>query len=230
MYQKWRSLLFLHWILPAEEVAATLPEGLHLDTWEGKAYVGLVPFYMRKIRPRFAPSVPGISNFLEMNVRTYVHDERGNPGVWFYSLDANQPLAVAIARRFFHLPYTHAEMHAESDGERISYRCRRKEQGAEGTSQFRYAAGEELPRPEPGSLEFFLLERYLLFAHDSRRNRLWSGRVHHTPYPVFEARVDSHSTIAVEQAGFTIDGREPDHAAYSPGVEVEVFAIESITP
>ena len=110
MFQQWRDLLFLHWEFSVAEIQRTLPEGLFVDTFEGKAYLGVVPFFMQNIRPRFLPAVPGLSNFMEMNLRTYVHDRAGVPGVWFYSLDANQPLAVAIARRLFHLPYEHATM------------------------------------------------------------------------------------------------------------------------
>jgi CofH subfamily radical SAM domain protein len=100
MYQKWRELLFLHWAYDPLIIQDTLPPGLSVDTFAGKAYVGLVPFFMRDIRPRFVPVVPGISNFLEVNLRTYVHDERGVAGVWFYSLDANQWLAVQLARSY----------------------------------------------------------------------------------------------------------------------------------
>jgi len=109
MFQQWRDLLFLHWEYPAEAIQATLPAGLFVDTFAGKAYLGVVPFFMQKIRPRFLPAVPGISDFMELNLRTYVHDRAGVPGVWFYSLDANQWLAVQVARNFFHLPYEYAK-------------------------------------------------------------------------------------------------------------------------
>ena len=110
LYQSWKELLFLHWRIDPAVIQATLPPGLTVDTFEGDAYLGIVPFCMCNIRPRFLPVVPGISNFLEMNVRTYVHDEEGRPGVWFYSLDANQKLAVRVARKFFNLPYFDAKM------------------------------------------------------------------------------------------------------------------------
>ena len=89
MFQKWRELLFLHWEVDPGEIQRTLPSGLQVDTYADKAYVGIVPFYMCEVRPRFCPSLPGLSNFLEINLRTYVYDERGVAGVWFYSLDAN---------------------------------------------------------------------------------------------------------------------------------------------
>lgn len=101
MRQRWEKLLFLHWAWDAAEVQRTLPLGLTVDTFEGRAWLGVVPFFMRDVRPAWVPSVPGISNFLELNVRTYVFDGRGRPGIWFYSLDCNQRLAVRAARTFF---------------------------------------------------------------------------------------------------------------------------------
>ncbi|MFG0295490.1 MAG: YqjF family protein, partial [Maioricimonas sp. JB045] len=105
MYQSWQELLFLHWRIDTDIIQRTLPAGLHVDTCDGAAWLGVVPFLMRNIRPWWFCSVPGISNFLELNLRTYVCDDAGRPGVWFYSLDASQPLAVWAARTFFHLPY-----------------------------------------------------------------------------------------------------------------------------
>lgn len=104
MFQRWAHLLFLHWSLAPDLVQLTLPHGLQVDTFEGKAWVGIVPFFMRGVRPAGFVSVPGISNFLEMNLRTYVRDEGGRPGIWFYSLDANQALAVCLARAVLRSP------------------------------------------------------------------------------------------------------------------------------
>ena len=148
MYQQWRELLFLHWEFPIAELQRTLPEGLFVDTFADKAYLGVVPFFMRNIRPRFLPAVPGISNFMEMNLRTYVYDRAGVPGVWFYSLDANQWLAVKIARRVFHLPYEHAEMNSSRMPEgRIRYESLRLCTRANpARCVFDYAPGPELPR------------------------------------------------------------------------------------
>ncbi len=228
MYQRWRDHLFLHWEVARDDVQAGLPDGLQVDLHDGKCYVGLVPFYMCDIRPRFLPTVPGISNFLEMNVRTYVHDRHGNPGVWFYSLDANQSLAVALARRLFYLPYFHAEMTASKEGQNVRYQCTRRERPEE-PSEFLYRGGEALKAPQPGSLEYFLLERYLLFAHDSRHDRLLCGQVYHTPYPAHAAEVESFSPTAVEQAGFNVGDSPPIHSAFSPGVSVEIFGIKEVS-
>jgi len=227
MYQRWEELLFLHWEVPAAQVEATLPEGLAVDLHEGRAYLGLVPFLMRGVRPRGVPAVPGVSNFLEMNVRTYVHDREGRPGVWFYSLDANQSLAVALARAFFHLPYHVASMERRrSEGGLVDYRSRRRGTPVEETSTFRYAIGADLPPSQPGSLEWFLVERYLLFAHDDRRSRLFSGQVHHVPYGLAAVEMEALAPRAVAQAGFPVEG-PPVHAVHSPGVSVEVFGLRA---
>lgn len=184
MYQRWQDLLFLHWEHSAAAIQATLPDGLFVDTFGGRAYLGVVPFFMQKIRPRFLPSLPGISNFMELNLRTYVHDRAGVPGVWFYSLDANQWLAVKIARWFFHLPYEHAEMNSSRTAEgRILYESLRTGPRANGARcVFTYAAGAELPPPAPGTLEFFLVERYRLYA--KAPDGLRRGAVFHEPYPL----------------------------------------------
>ena len=127
MFQTWSRLAFLHWALDPEVVRPEVPVNLHLDLHEGRAWVGVVPFAMRKIRPRGLRAVPGISNFLELNLRTYVHDDEGRPGVWFFSLDASQPLAVWVARSRFRLPYHHARMHETRDEAGwIDYRSHRR--------------------------------------------------------------------------------------------------------
>lgn len=228
MYQEWKNLLFLHWEVSPSQIAETLPEGLHVDSHEGSAYLGLVPFYMRRIRPRFLPSVGPISNFLEMNVRTYVHDDSGRPGVWFYSLDANQPLAVHLARTFFHLPYFHASMNASESEDGIHYQCHRRDTPNGERSRFIYEGAGALDAPQPGSLEYFLLERYYLFALHEGRNELFCGQVHHTPYPAERADLSASSSPALEQAGFSLDSEKPDLAHFSPGVRVSVYPIFSL--
>ncbi len=228
MYQQWRDLLFLHWEYPAAAIQARLPEGLFVDTFGGKAYLGIVPFFMRNIRPRFLPAVPGISNFMEMNLRTYVHDRSGVPGVWFYSLDANQRLAVEIARRFFHLPYEHATMNSSRTPEgRIRYESLRTGERASGAScLFEYAPGVELPKPAPKSLEFFLVERYRLYSRAP--DGLRRGAVFHQPYPLCRAGVMAWDEQLLALDGFTPTGRSPDHVLMSRGVDVTVFPLESI--
>lgn len=227
MYQKWQDLLFLHWEFPAEIIQRTLPVGLTVDTYDGKAYLGVVPFFMNDIRPRFCPTVPGISNFLEMNVRTYVYDRTGRPGVWFYSLDANQWLAVRIARKAFNLPYFDAEMTAQKE-HGIDYKVSRRGSVADYNSHFVYAEQGEVPYCEPGSFEFFLIERYCLFAIN-RAGVLFSGKVFHAPYPLRNVSAQILQEGALALAGFESPNRPPDHCIMSRGVDVNIFAIERVS-
>lgn len=227
MYQQWRHLLFAHWEFNPEEIQRTLPPGLRVDTFNDKAYVGVVPFFMRNIRPRFLPSVPGISNFLEMNVRTYVYDQEGRPGVWFYSLDANQWLAVQIARRFFQLPYFYARMRA-NDGTEISYSVARRGASTNLNSSFRYSNDGPLETPRPGSFEFFLVERYRLFSYNQQQKQLFSGQVHHSPYPLCAARAEIHAEGAFELVGLVAPKRPPEHLILSEGVDVAIYGLEKL--
>jgi len=225
LHQQWRDLLFLHWEYPAAAIQATLPKGLFVDTHDGKAYLGVVPFFMQNIRPRFLPAVPGIADFMELNLRTYVHDREGMPGVWFHSLDANQWLAVKIAQRFFHLPYEHAKMKASrpADG-RIRYESLRTGSRANGSRcEFEYAPGEDLAQPAPGSLEFFLVERYRLYC--SAPDGLRRGAVFHKPYPLCRANVTAWDENLLPLDGFAPTGRAPDHVIMSRGVDVTVFPL-----
>lgn len=227
MYQSWRNLLFLHWVWDAQEIQHTLPPGLYVDTFDGQAYLGIVPFFMRDIRPRFCPPVPGISNFLELNLRTYVYDERGIAGVWFYSLDANQWLAVKVARLLFGLPYYHAVMQTQLDSQNnIVYDLWRLHRPEIARSRFIYQGHGQPHQAEPRTLEFFLLERYILFSYNRRTQSLSTGQVYHTPYPMSNAVVMAWDDSVIEMNGFTRPERPPEHVAFSPGVSVEVFALE----
>jgi len=228
MFQQWRDLLFLHWEYSVEEIQRTLPEGLFVDTFAGKAYLGVVPFFMQNIRPRFLPAAPGLSNFMEMNLRTYVHDRAGVPGVWFYSLDANQRLAVAIARRFFHLPYEYAKMNSSrTKAGAIRYESKRSGGDANDAGcVFEYAPGAELPTASPASLDFFFIERYRLYA--ATGGCLWRGAVFHQPYPLCRAEVTAWDEHLLTLNGFAPTGRRPEHIIMSPGVDVTVFPLERI--
>jgi hypothetical protein len=223
MLQRWEKLAFLHWRWDVAEIQRTLPPGLFVDTFQGDAWLAIVPFYMRGIRPRYCPPVPGISDFLELNLRTYVHDEKGRPGVWFYSLDCNQRLAVWAARTFFHLPYQNARMSAQLSDGFIDYRCQR--QGEPSESRFRYRIAAESHAAEPGSLAFFLAERYLLFSQTPRGIRC--GQVHHRPYPLTEVELETWDVNPLLQAGFKDPLRAPDHIIGSSGVDVRVYPLTS---
>ena len=224
MFQRWSHLLFLHWRWDAADLRARLPAGLHLDTHEGHAWLGVVPFFMERIRPRFLPALPWLSWFHELNVRTYVFDENGTPGVWFFSLDCDQPVAVRAARAFFRLPYFDAAMRATRDEDRVRYECRRA--GQDATSQFDYTLHEPLPPPAPGSLEFWLVERYVLFASTARGLR--QGQVAHVPYPLSRATLGRFDALPLRWNGFAAPDRSPDHIAASRGVDVRVGALTQI--
>ena len=228
MHQRWDDLLFLHWSYNPSAIQRTLPRGLTVDTFEGKAYIGIVPFYMRNVRPRHCPRVPGLSDFLELNVRTYVFDDQGVPGVWFYSLDANQWLAVRAGRYFFSLPYFDSKMRADKNSANgaIRYLSHRRGTQDDLSSCFHYRPHGNTRLAHPGTLEFFLIERYVLFAKLAGRAGPWSGRVHHQPYPLRDVEVAECDDAVLELDGLRRTGKGPDHAVFSPGVTVEVFALQ----
>jgi uncharacterized protein YqjF (DUF2071 family) len=175
----WHDLAFLHWPVRAASIAEKIPSGLTLDTFGGDAYLGVVPFHMTEVRPRLVPNIPGVSSFIELNVRTYVVAE-GKPGVWFFSLDATSRLAVRAARRFFHLPYFDARMSTERRGGFVHYRSERTHRGApEARFAARYRGTGPAQRTE---LETWLTERYCLYA--SRKGKLFRGDIHHLPWPL----------------------------------------------
>jgi uncharacterized protein YqjF (DUF2071 family) len=219
-HQQWRKLLFLHWAVPVDAVRACVPRTVALDLWEGQALVGVVPFEMRRIRPSWLPGPLGL-DFLETNVRTYVH-VGGEPGVHFFSLEASSRLAVAVARATFGLPYHHAQMTLRDDpGGEVTYRSRRR--GTAGPRlEVRCRPGAPLPPSAPGTLQHFLIERYLLFVE--RSGLLHRAQVHHAPYPVHQVDVRSVEDELVAAAGLPTVNGPPLHAHWSPGVDVEVFA------
>lgn len=220
-YQRWRHLTFVHWRVPIAALRPLVPDALTIDTFGGEAFIGIVPFTMQGVRPQWAPAVPGISSFHETNVRTYVHQGGAEPGVWFFSLDAANRLAVAIARTFWHLPYHHARMSlAAGDGE-IQYASERRRDGA----RFR---GTCRPRGEPraatpGTLEHFLAERYILYAR-KRDGTLRRGQVHHAPYPLQTAELADHDESLLAAAGIERPTGAP-LVHFASGVDVEIFAL-----
>lgn len=218
MYQKWDDLFFLHWEYEAGAIQSRLPSGLSVDCFEGKAYVAVVGFRMRSIRPAGLPSVPWLSFFNELNVRTYVRSVSGEPGVWFFSLDCDRAPAVWIARLGFGLPYEHARI---SCGPGLSMCCSRREQ-----SQSAHYAWGESSRPlvaTPGSLEFHLAERYSFFS--LKDGCLSRGQVHHSPYELSVADLTAFSDLPLRWNGFEVGNRVPEFAHCCRGVAVEAFPL-----
>ncbi len=225
-YQKWRDLLFIHWTISPDVLRPLLPAGLEIDLFDGQAWLGLVPFAMRGVRPWWSPAVPGVSNFLETNVRTYVV-RNGEPGVWFFSLDAANSLAVRIARSKWALPYFRSNMSLQKSGNRITYTGSRIwPEPADAV----YTIDAELSAKTPevaelDTLEHFLVERYLLFA-ESKRGELLRGQVHHTPYTFQPATITQCDETLSTAAGVP-PCEEIAHVCFSPGVDVEIFPLRT---
>lgn len=226
MFQRWGRLLFLHWSVAPEVIQKTLPEGLQADIFEGRAWIGIVPFSMNAVRPAGIAPIPFISNFLELNLRTYVLDRRGRPGIWFYSLDANQPIAVWIAQLFFTLPYQHAIMCEVTSGDEIEFRSRRRAISRQ--LVYHYRIGDPLGEARLGTLEFFLVERYRLFA--ARNGRLLTGRVYHAPYTLRTADLLTIDPHLFSLDGFTEPVTPPEHVVYAPFADVSIYPMERVEP
>jgi uncharacterized protein YqjF (DUF2071 family) len=227
MRQDWHHLLFLHWEIPPAELQARLPPGLEVDTFEGKAYVGLVPFTLTGVRPILAPPLPWISSFHEINVRTYVHRDGRDPGVWFFSLDASSTIAVAAARAMYKLPYFYSHIDCSAAGNDVTFHARRED--ARGpmpaNARVRYGPTDMPPsRAQVGSLEFFLVERYLLYTADEEHN-LYRARVHHQPYPIQRAEVQEIEDTLLWAAGIRKQ-EQPQHRHYAREVNVKIYLLE----
>jgi uncharacterized protein YqjF (DUF2071 family) len=207
MRQTWRHLLFAHWPVPPELLRPYLPAGLEVDTFEGQAWLGVVPFTMSGIRPLGLPAVPGLSRLHELNVRTYA-TLNGKPGVWFLSLDATNALGVWAARTFFHLPYLHADIQLTKTGDTLLAEATRTHRGAApATFRARWTPGTALPPARPGTLAFFLTERYRLYTAGPNLlqgvagNALWEGLLWHEPWQLRTAELHEWESTLLESHG-----------------------------
>jgi len=220
----WRDLAFLHWPVSPETLRSHLPLGLALDTFEGQAFVGVVPFWMSGVRPRFTPPLPGLATFAELNVRTYVVAD-DKPGVWFFSLDAASRIAVRGARALFHLPYFDARMSVRRETDSgIRYRSERTHRGApEAILEARYR-GLGPARATP--LERWLTERYCLYAA-SRDGRLFRGEIHHRPWPLRDAEVELDRLDMTRLLGLELSG-PPALVHFSERLDVVAWLLEPV--
>lgn len=183
MEQTWHDLLFAHARVDARRLRELVPAALELDTFEREAWVGVVPFRMSGIRVRGLPVIPGTSAFAELNLRTYVQ-HRGAPGVWFFALEAENPLAVRTARSLFHLPYHDARMRCRHAGEDVDYASERTHTGvAPAAVEVRYGPSGAVQASRAGTLEHWLTERYCLFAA-KENGELLRADIHHPPWPL----------------------------------------------
>jgi uncharacterized protein len=208
MAQTWNDLLFAHWRLPAEEVARLVPQGLEVDQFDGSAWIGVTPFVVNGLRLRGTLPLPILSSFPELNVRTYVTAE-DKPGIWFFSLDARSRLAVEAARRAYKLPYFHARMSAQRRAGGIEYSSDRLDDSAR-SFLGSYRPTSEVFNPDGDTLEWFLTERYCLYAVDA--GRLHRADIHHPPWPLQAAELELvHNTMM--PAGVRVDGAPLCHFA-----------------
>jgi uncharacterized protein YqjF (DUF2071 family) len=206
MTQSWHDLLFAHWAVPAPLIAAKLPSGLELDLFDGRAWIGVVPFWMSNVSPRGVPPLPGVSTFPELNVRTYVTVD-GRRGVYFFSLDADNPLAVAGARALFGLPYywasmrTRVEPGAGAGGVGVVHYESDRPASREPRARFvaRYWPVGPCFNAQPGTLEYFLTERYCLYT--TRGGQPMTVDIHHRPWPLLRADADIQVNTMAEAAG-----------------------------
>ena len=216
MLQSWRELTFLHWRLPAAEVARRIPSSLTVESFDGSAWIGVTPFHLRNLRPPWLPAVPWLSHFPETNCRTYVRAPDGSRGIWFFSLEAARLAAVAGARMAYGLPYFWSRMRVQVEGTRIRYQSARRWPNTCGITNIEVERGEPV---EAGPLENFLTERFRLFS--SVGGRLMCADVEHAPWPLMQARVIRAEQTLIECAGLPRpDGEALAH--YSPGVHVRV--------
>jgi uncharacterized protein YqjF (DUF2071 family) len=218
MLQGWRDLTYVHWPYDPVVVQRRLPAGLEVDTFEGRAWVGLVAFHMQRIRLPGTPAVPYLATFPETNVRTYVRGPDGTPGVWFDSLDVSRLLPVLVARSSYRLPYMWSRMAIRRTAPEIGYTAVRRWPGPRGASSTLVVApGDRIADPEP--LEHFLTARWGLFTE--LRSRLAYAPVDHPAWPLARARLIRLEDELVEAAGYPAPVGDP-LVHYSPGVEVRI--------
>ena len=202
MTKTWHDLLFAHWAVDPVSLRDRVPAAFPLDTFDGRAWLAVVPFTMTNVAPRGVPPLSCVSAFPELNVRTYV-SLGGVGGVYFFSLDAGSPIAVEVARRWFHLPYHTAEM-TVSIGGRVEYRSRR---GSDPVVELhaRYSPTGPASPPVPGTLEYFLTERYCLYAIDHLRHP-YRLEIHHAPWPLQPASAEFPINTMTRPIGIDLIG------------------------
>ena len=222
-HQRWRDLLFLHWPVSREALRPLVPDRLEIDSFAGQAYVSLIPFAITESRAAGAPRVLA-TRFLETNLRTYVAAADGEPGIYFFSLEASSLLAVVAARLLFGLPYFPAAMAMRREGADIEYASRRR--GArDAMVEVAWSIGDASECAAAGTRDHFLIERYSLYV--ARGGRLYRGRVRHRPYPLRRVVVRRLAQTVVTAAGLS-EPTTPPLCHYSPGVDVDIFWLQRV--
>jgi len=223
MRQNWGKLLFMHWPVSEKSLRPLIPENLTIDTFDGTAWIAIAPFTLWDVRLISAPPLPWISHFHELNVRTYVHFN-GVPGVWFLSLNANSRAAVRGARWLYHLPYFNAGIDLKEQEGTIYYDLKRRD-GPPAQFIASWRARNDLPEAEPGTLEFFLVERYCLYAASGKN--IYRGRIYHRPWPLQQAELLSYQSTMIESHGLPTPESDP-LLHYADALEVDVWSLERV--
>ena len=222
--QTWDGLLFMHWRLPREVLAEVVPPQLRVDTFDGTGWLGITPFRVSGFRLRGTLPVPVLSSFLETNVRTYVTLE-DKPGIYFFSLDAESPLAVEAARRTYRLPYYRARMSASRRGDWIDYRTARREGSSTHELNLSYRPTGPSAPPLANTLEHFLTERYCLYTVDERQD-VQRADIHHPPWPLQPAEADVRKNT-MPPPGIELPD-DPPLLHYSQRQDVVIWPLESV--
>ena len=226
MSQTWQHLLFAHWPVPVESLRPHIPAGLPIDTFDGQAWLSIVPFEMRRIHKRGWPPVPFFSAFPELNVRTYINRD-DKPGVWFFSLDADHFPAVYFARMVYHLPYFKAKMLVQMRDDTVLYESSRNHpRAAPAVFRGAYRPVGEVFQAEPGTLEYWLTERYYLYA-SGPQGRLYRGAIHHLPWPLQPAEADIVQETVAASHGLALPAIAP-LLHYAHSLEILAWNIEPI--
>lgn len=217
--QRWRDLLFLHQAISVECLRPLVPAPLGIDTFDGQAWVTLIPLTILASRPIAAPEALGL-DFLEINLRTYVRSPAGESGIYFFSLETSSWLAVAGARLAYALPYFPAAMASHQDAGKTTHFRSTRRVGPRATLDVSWRPGEPLGIAIPETLDHFLLERYVLFA--SRGRRLYRARVRHQSYPLCQVSSELRQESLLAAAKLPSLVPPPGRAHYSPGVDVDI--------
>lgn len=225
MGQTWNDLLFAHYPVNLHELRALLPDCLQVDTYDGQAWVSVVPFEMSDIHFRGLSAIKYKKRFSELNVRTYV-TFNGEPGIYFFSLDANSPLAVQLANLSYALPYLHADMDVSTEGDLIHFKSIRKDRRAEaGEFDGLYAPDGEPFQTTKGSLSYWLTERYVLFT--VKGHKILKGAIFHEQWTLQQAQADFLVNDVAESAGITLPA-EPELLHFAKELKVRVWPPEQI--
>ncbi|WML46620.1 DUF2071 domain-containing protein [Neobacillus sp. PS3-34] len=225
MKQTWHDLLFAHWEIDLEIIKPLIPKSLDIDTYEGKAWIGVVPFQMSGIRLRNLPEIPYTSTFPELNVRTYVTYRGEKPGVFFFSLDAANLVAVKTARKFFRLPYYYADILVEKEKETVFYHSKRRDSSDQFIFKGNYTPVSARFEAELNSIDYWLTERYCLYT--THHNRLYRGEISHQPWQLQLANAEISMNSMVDIPGFSPCDSQP-LLHYSNRLDVLLWGLEEL--